>query len=309
MTRPPFPLVWDNTMRSLFVSCPRKWAWESLHHFKPRTPNINLHAGAAWAKALEVAREAFYCLGDSSEVAIEKGLAALVKAYGNFECPPESPKSLNRLAEALVFYFDSYPLATDPAQPYVGKTGKPMIEFSFALPLDETLLHPETGEPLIYAGRADMVATYAGAVSIYDDKTTTSLGASWADQWDMRAQFTGYAWAALNYGIPVTQVLVRGIGILKTKLTTQQALSYRSEWRIERWHTQVVRDLTRAIQAWKEGYFDYNESDACSAYGGCIFKQPCQSQNPEPWLETNFIRRRWDPVARTEEELPNESVQ
>ena len=35
-----------------------------------------------------------------------------------------------------------------------------MVEFSFALPIDaKEILHPETGEPIIYAGRADMVAT------------------------------------------------------------------------------------------------------------------------------------------------------
>jgi hypothetical protein len=191
-----------------------------------------------------------------------------------------------------------------------------MIEFSFALPLwDEEaaaegrtsgrdppppLLHPETGEPIIYAGRADMVATYAGAVTIYDDKTTSSIGATWADQWDMRGQFSGYCWAAQELGIPVTQVLVRGIAILKTKFSHAEALSYREEWRINRWRLQVVRDTHRAIEMWKSGQWDTNEAESCSSYGGCMFKQPCMAQDPTPWLEANFVRRKWDPVSRTE---------
>jgi hypothetical protein len=314
-------------MRASFFSCPRKMYWEFMEHWKPIRPSVHLHAGAAWAKCLEVARAAFYCgraetghrFSDgfsekeviwSSEpcrdhdeaLALELGLAALVVAYGSFECPPESAKSLNRLSEALVYYFSAFPLSTDPAQPYVGSTG-PMIEFSFALPLGDDLVHPITGEPIIYAGRADMVATYAGAVSIYDDKTTSALGAQWANQWDMRSQFTGYSWAADMYGIPARQILVRGISILKTKIDHAQAISDRPDWRKNRWLEQVKRDIRRAMANWQEGYWDYSEADACSAFGGCIFKQPCMSQDPEPWLKINFARKRWDPVARQEVEL------
>jgi hypothetical protein len=138
-------------------------------------------------------------------------------------------------------------------------------------------------------------------VSIYDDKTTQAIGASWADQWDMRSQFTGYCWGALQFGIPVTQVLVRGIGLLKTKFSHAEALSFREPWRIERWHTQVVRDIKNAIGMWERGQWDTNEAESCSSYGGCIFKQPCSSQDPTPWLEANFVKRKWDPVHRTEE--------
>lgn len=297
--RPDFPLVWDNTMRSTFVSCPRKFAYEHLEHWKPQGQSVHLHAGAAWASALERTRLAFYVEGESAEHAVEQGVARFITAYGDFECPDDSAKSRSRMVDAFVFYFERYPLATDPCQPYLGPNG-PMIEFSFIEPLDDALLHPVTGDPILYSGRADMIATYAGAVSIFDDKTTSSLGASWAGQWDMRSQFTGYAWAATRYGIPVTQVVVRGISILKTKFDTAQAISHRDDWRIERWRQQVIRDITRAKRSWEEGYWDIVEGDACGSYGGCLFKQPCMSRDPQPWLETAFVRRRWDPVTREE---------
>jgi hypothetical protein len=297
--RPDFPLVFDNTMRSTFVTCPRKFAYEFLDHWKPAQPNVHLHAGAAWASALECTRLAYYVQRLPAPEAIAAGVAHFINAYGDFVCPPESAKSRERMVDAFVYYFERYPLTTDPCQPYIGPHG-PMIEFSFVEPLDDTLLHPVTGDPILYSGRADMIATYAGAVSIFDDKTTSSLGASWAGQWDMRSQFTGYAWAATRYGIPVTQVVVRGISILKTKFETAQAISHRDDWRIERWRQQVVRDIRRCIAAWEEGYFDIVEADACSSYGGCPFKQPCMSRNPQPWLETAFVRRRWDPVTREE---------
>lgn len=299
-SRPPFPLCWDNTLRSTFVSCPRKFSWEYLRHFKSKSPSIHLHAGKAWAEGLEKARFAFYEAGKSPLQAQEIGQQALISAYGDFDPWKNENKSLPRLLDAFEYYFDAFPLEDDPVKPYRGPNG-PMIEFSFALPLSPDLLHPETGEPLIYTGRADMIATYAGAVSIYDDKTTSSLGASWAGQWDRRSQFTGYAWAARAFGIPVTQVVVRGISILKTQINHAQALTVRTPHHVEEWHTQVIRDLRRAIECWKEGYWDVNLADACSGYGGCMFKQPCMSNDPEPWLTGgNYSVRVWNPLTREE---------
>ena len=305
VTRTPFPLVFDNTMRSCFVECPQKFWWEYGQHYKPKTISTDLHAGKAWASGLEVARMAFYY--DKKEVAeaMALGLQAMIAAYGDFEPPPHKMnKSLERLIQAFKYYGQAFPLDTDPVQPYIGPNNKPMVEFSFALPLSETLVHPETGEPIIYTGRADMVATYAGALSIYDDKTTSQLGPKWGNQWNRRSQFTGYTWAAREYSIPVSQVVVRGIAILKTEINHAQAITIRTPHMVNEWHMQAIRDISRAIECWKEGYWDLNLADTCSAYGGCMFQQPCMSPNPEPWLEGNFEKRVWNPLTR--EENPNE---
>lgn len=305
--RPDFPLVWDNSMRDALVACPMKFFRSYVEHYKSRYLSVDLHAGKAFASGLEAARKAFYVDGISEPESEALGLQTLFRDYGDFECPPHSPKTRGRMIEAFIYYFMVFPMSLDPAQPYVGKNG-PMIEFSFALPLDDNLHHPVTGEPLIYAGRADMVADYANAITIYDDKTTTSLGPTWGAKWDMRAQFTGYTWAAQSYGIPVSQVLVRGISILKTKLDHANAISNRDEFRVDRWHAQVVRDIRRAMRMWEENHWDIAESDACESFGGCAFKQPCQTADPEPWLDLYFEKRKWDPVTRTEGLLGNRIV-
>lgn len=309
LTRPDFPLCWDNTLRSSFVECPRKMYWEYLQHFKPIFPSIHLHAGGAWAAGLEETRRAFYEHGLSPHQAQSLGLEKLVVTYGDFT-PPErgsgALKSLERLLEAFAYYWSAFPLETDPAQPYRTADGKPMVEFSFALPLDpDRVRHPVTDEPIIYTGRADMIATYAGAVTIYDDKTTTALGAQWATSWTRRSQFTGYSWAAREYGIPTSQVLVRGIAILKSEIKHGEVITVRTPHHITEWHEQACRDILRAIECWKSGYWDVNLADACSSYGGCIFQQPCTSSNPDPWLLGGFSRRVWNPLTREEEAAPN----
>lgn len=304
--RPPFNLVWDNTMRSTFAECPRKFLWEYARHFKPKGESVHLHAGGAWAHGLETTRRLFYGQGLSPVQAIKAGLEAMIDAYGDFEPPTHgsgAAKSLDRLIEAFAYYWAAFPLETDPVQPYRGKDGNPMVEFSFALPLDpDRVVHPETGEPIIYSGRADMIATYAGAISIYDDKTTSALGDQWAKQWNRRSQFTGYAWAAREYGIPASQVVVRGICILKTSIKHAEAITIRTPHHIAEWHEQACRDILRAIECWKSGYWDVNLAEACSSFGGCLFQQPCMSNDPEPWLTGgNYAVRIWNPLTRTEE--------
>jgi hypothetical protein len=286
-------------MRSAFVECPQKMFWEYMQHYKGLHPSIHLHAGKAWATGLEIARLCFYRDKETPEFAMAAGLEALISEYGDFECPPYVAKSLPRMIEAFTYYFAAFPLESDPVQPYIGRNG-PMVEFSFALPLDLDLLHPVTQEPLLFAGRADMVATYAGALSIYDDKTTSQLGATWSGQWDRRSQFSGYAWAANEMGLPVSQVIVRGIAIKKTSIDHAQAITVRTKHHIAEWHTQITRDIRRAIQCWKDGYWDKNLAETCSHYGGCMFKQPCGASDPAPWLKSNFIIREWNPVTREE---------
>lgn len=300
-SRPPFPEVIDSTLRSTFVSCPRKFYLQYVEHFKPREQSVHLVAGGAYAEGIEQARLAYYRDGKSSEEALAIGLKALLIFYGDFECPPESAKSCERMLGALEYYWSQYPPGEDAAKPALIAPGKYGIEFSFAEPIDAT--HPETGNPILYCGRMDGVMDYAGGRYGEDDKTTTSLGASWSKQWDLRSQFTGYTWGCQQAGIPLNGFLIRGLSVLKTKYDTQQALTYRPQWMIDRWYKQLLRDVERMKESWASGYWDYSLDEACMSYGGCPFRKPCLSQDPTLWLDTEFTRRKWNPVTRQEEEV------
>lgn len=301
MTRPPFPKVIDSSLMSSFRSCPQKFELEYLNHYKPLNHSVHLVAGGAYAAGLEVARKAYYRDNLSQDDAKALGLVALIKAYGDFQCPVDSAKSVERTAGAFEFYFDRYPMSSDAATPVKLGSGGLGVEFSFSEPLE--IDNPETGDPILYVGRMDMIANYAGGIYGLDDKTTSSLGASWPKQWDLRSQFTGYTWGAARAGLPLKGFLVRGVSILKTKYDTMEALTYRPEWMIERWYKQLHLDIARMKEMWESGYFDYNLDASCNEYGGCPFKQICLSKDPGPWLANNFEQRVWDPVNRTEKLL------
>ena len=301
MTRPPFPEVIDSSMRSDFVSCPRKCELNNILHWKPKDGSVHLLAGAAYARGLEVARKSFYVDGRPAIEAIGLGLQALMIGYGDFQCPPDSAKSCERMLAALEHYFYKFPLDSDYAKPHVFHEGSVGIEFSCVEPID--ILHPVTGNPLLYSGRLDAAMCFAGGVYALDDKTTSGIGPKWSQQWDLRSQFTAYVWGLQRHGIDTQGFMIRGLAILKTKFDTAEAITYRPPWMIDRWYKQMLRDVQRMINCWTEGYWDYNLDESCNAYGGCDYKQICLTQNPEAWLEVGFERRRWDPVTRTETKL------
>ena len=298
MKRPPFPAVLDSTIIAAFRSCPQKAFREYVQHWKAKSPSVHLHAGGAFARGLEVGRKSFFSEGRSPDVSVARAVGALLEFYGNFECPEDSPKSATRMAGALEYYFNQWPLETEQAPPAILPGGGRAIEFSFAEPIDAT--HPETGDPLLYCGRMDQICHYAGGFFGEDDKTASQLGASWPKQWDLRSQFTGYVWGAGRMGFKLSGFLVRGVSILKTKYDHMEAITYRPDWQVDRWYTQLLRDVARMKQCWQEGYWDYSLDHACVEFGGCPFKQICLAENPDPWLEANFERRIWDPVKREE---------
>lgn len=286
-------------MLNCFRQCPRKFELEYLHHWRPGAQSVHLIAGKAFASGLETARREFYQHGVDADLAIGRGVVTLLQEYGSFDPPEDSPKHPLRMAQALVFYFDQWPLATDHAKPLAFDSGRYGIEFSFAEPITD-FVHPTTGEPIIYSGRADMIVDMAQGIFLEDDKTTGSLGPSWYNNWELRSQFTAYTWAARRIGLPVSGVLVRGVAILKTDFKAGEHLTFRADFEIDRWYRQVLRDLERMEQLWNDGYFDYNLGDACDSFGGCVFTRVCKSPNPQSWLEGYYSQRRWDPILRIE---------
>jgi hypothetical protein len=295
-----FPTLIDASLMASFKSCPTLCKNIYFNHLKSKSPSVHLHAGAAFAKGVEVARSAFYEAHEDAETSVARGLGALLEFYGDFQCPADSPKSAERMAGALEFYFANYPLESTN-DPVILSSGKRAIEVSFAEPLP--IAHPVSGDPLIYCGRLDAILNYAGGRYITDEKTTTQLGASWSRQWDLRSQFTGYAWGARQIGIKVDGALVRGVSILKTKYDTQQALINHPDWKINRWFDELLMWITQMKECWRTGIWAHNLDHACAEYGGCQFRDACSSQDESPWLDTYFEQRIWNPLTRIETKL------
>lgn len=301
--KPSFPRVVDSTMRADFVSCPQKFYQGYILKKALRGESVHLTAGAAYARGLEVVRKLVW--GPEKlhlDDALAEAIPYAVAEYGHLD-PGEaySHKSANNIIRAMVAYFDRYPPSKDHVQPYYKKNGEPACEFTFSIPT--AIAHPETGEPILYAGRFDMVGKYNDTLWVLDDKTATQLGDSWARSWRLRGQLTGYCYAAQLYGIPVQGAIVRGISLLKSgAFGFSEPIEYRGPFHIERWWVQLHRDLARMISMWKDvgedhphGYWDYNLAESCNSFGGCPFLSLCTVSKPDQW-DDNYEYRDWNPL-------------
>ena len=260
---------------------------------------------------MEVVRRGVWEKGLDFEIALEEAFQEFTVYWGEVEAPAVGSganKNFNRMWQAVEFYFDEYPLHSDPIRPYIldEKTGKTGIEYSFGVPLP--INNPDTGDPIIYAGRTDLLGYYNKLAAIIDEKTTSQLGASWAEKWKLRGQFMGYVWAARQYGIDVQIVIVRGVSILKTKFGTLEVPLQFTPHIIERWHTNMLIKVSQMSEAYTqikensdwlnaEYYFPMSFGSTCSDFGGCMFTDVCLSKTPHMWY-SDFARRDWNPLDK-----------
>lgn len=301
--RPPFPNTVDNTMRTAYRKCAQSFFREHLLCRVMGADNIHLVAGAAFADGMDAFRKSYFDKDSEGykdyELALERGIFSIIKSYGfdeSRDSSPDwagSPKSCDRLLAAFLSYWEEFHPRASVGKMYYFD-GQPASELGTTIELDVN--HPETGEPLLYSVRFDYVEERNGAIWLGDDKTTSSLGASWARQWDLRAQFMGYTYAARNkLGIPAKGVIARGTGILKTDIKHMEVpVSFTPEL-LDRWWEQINKDFSRMVDDWETGDFDYDFADGCAAYGGCKFIESCRSKFQGRALDMMPIRV-WNPL-------------
>jgi hypothetical protein len=286
-----FPEYFSASSLSDAQNCERLWAYHYLRRLRPRVRSIHLIAGGAFAAGTEAYRRYWYSHVGDHEGALASAFQAAADAWGDYVPPFPTNKSFDRIVSAIDTYFTSwYPAATDPVQPYQFPAGQLGIECSFAVPLD--ILHPETGKPLLIAGRADMLGVFQNQLFLVDEKTTTQLGASWGTKWDLRGQFSLYCWAVGEvFGQRPAGVIVRGISFLKDRCDTAEVIAYRPDWLLMQWLEKTRHLIQRLIDVWRTAYALPAFDDACTNYGGCSFLSACTKQDPEPWLAQDFEQR------------------
>lgn len=296
----------DSTMITCWRGCQRKFYNEFVLGLRLPGLSIDLHAGACFAAARETVAREMWLNNRSYADALLRAEAQFQVAWGDFEIPDfkRSPKTRERIWEAVLDYFREYPPMTDPCRPYIDAAGNPTFEYSFAIPLERTHkgrdypVHPVTGDPFLYTGRFDMLGSLNGRPTPLDDKTASSIGHYWSDIWALRNQFMGYTWACRQCGFDTEGVLVRGIAVLKTEFKHAEHYQTYSQDLLDRWEDQLCTDLWRICRAVWDAKWEYDFADNCISYfKPCMFMDSCVAKDPLPWL-SNMEVRRWNPLTK-----------
>lgn len=300
-----FPEVIDNSMRKELVKCEMAAHWRYEMGLEAKDGSrVDLVAGKAFAHGAEVMRKCFYDEGLSAKISVERGVAAVSASYGTFVPDKATTKTVQRMAGAITFYGQEFPLDTEPLHPVLLLNGKRAIEVQFTAELP--ILHPTTGKPLIYAGRFDMLAFDGKSAWVVDDKTTGQMGDKWANQWFLDSQVTGYCWGARKMldengfkDIPIAGAYINGIAIRKYDYEALRLPVYREQWEIDRWYAQMVADIKRWVYQFTAQTHNQALDHACAMYNNpCQFTNLCKSANPERLIDGSYIVRRWNPVER-----------
>ncbi len=294
-----FPPAIDNTMRTAWDSCQRKFLLSHIYNLRSGSPSMHLVFGSSYAKGLETARLEYYKERNTDQVDyLGKAYIAAIREWDKELDDPlmDETKSLLNCLCALRYYFETWPMGSDWVAPLGAHDSDPAIEFTFALPLN---IKDINGDPVLYCGRFDMFVDFASEPAVYDDKTASQLGASWVKGWNLDSQMTGYIWAGQQSGFKTTTAIIRGVSILKKSFGHEQAIQHRTRFEISWWNEVLHQNIAGMLQAFEEGEDAFLPSfgQACKAYGGCPYIELCKKENWKEWIEPDFHEFVWNPLA------------
>lgn len=292
------------------MTCPRYYQYKHILGWYAPEKSVHLRFGGIYATALEHFYK-FIAEGQSREDAIisvvhEALIASWDYAYATAEAALtqdetkrlpgtgapwntyHQQKTRSTLIRTIVWYFEHFrediPIVTIA-------NGKPAVELSFKLPVDNGI---------IFCGHLDRLVDYGGSPMVLDQKTTgMTVGQYFFDQFTPDTQMSMYTFAGkMIFNIPVKGVVIDAAQIAINFTRYERGTAFRTEGQLNEWYDETMQTIEKAQASSREEHFPMNTT-ACGNFGGCEFRKIC-SKSPEvreQFLKGNFSKRRtWDPM-------------
>ncbi len=280
----------DNSKRSTFVACPRRYWLQYGRHLQPRKGAEPLIFGKVYHVFHETYRK---CTKEGlpkekrMEEALKAGILAWTKEMSfGYIIDQEDFRTFENCYTAFLKYFETFSDDIEPIE----------IEYFFSEPLIK-----EGNYEISFAGKVDCIGKLHGGedIAIFDDKTTSYSLNAIKEQSSRSAQFLGYSWIASKRSpVPTNIAYVNCVYMknLKAGLTIQhdRGVCIYSEYDYTEWHKSLVGTAYRVIEAHKTNNFPM-EFDSCfGKYGRCKFLELCMMPSySEGYVQENFIEREW----------------
>lgn len=300
--------AFDATTLGIAETCLRKYKFTIIDRWRPKYKSVHLLFGGHFATALEHYYKHIAEGMESNEALIEVVWEALrntweykldaegnkvLNANGDPIGAPWMPADANKTREALirsiVWYVDQF--EDDPIKVVTLANGKPAVEYSFKLPVDDGI---------VLCGHIDRLVDYAGDYYCMDQKTTSStITERFFEQFKPNMQMSLYSFAGKAiYNLPVKGVIIDGAQIAVGFTRFQRGFTFRSSADLDEWYQDTMALIGTIQKAARENIFPGN-SASCGNYGGCEFRKVCQ-QSPD--VRGNFLRgdyvqeEQWNPL-------------
>lgn len=296
-------MAWDSTSLKLAETCLRKYQYKMIEGWQPRGLSVHLKFGLHYATALEH----FYkhiALGATRDEALELVIhEALIETWdherdeagnrlpdtGQRWQSDHATKTRENLIRTLVWYVDQFDDNTIEVVKL--SDGKPAVEYSFALPVDDGL---------IFSGHLDRVVTFSGDAYVMDQKTTGStITSNYFKGFNPDTQMSMYSFAGrMVYNIAIRGVIIDAASIMVGFTRFERGFTFRTEDQLNEWYDDALATVESAHRATRENHFPLR-TVSCGMYGGCEFREIC-SRSPavrKNFLAGDFVKaERWDPL-------------
>lgn len=289
----------DNSSLERGTTCPRSFLYNFALKRQKAGPRPALDFGRIIHKALEVRYR------NASHRPLAQIEATQLQILGQeFETyiPPEDDYRTYQLAcEAIMAYNARYPV--EDFEPAFDPQGQPLVETSFAVPLGFVVLDLKDGQsltiqnntqepevvsgpcqltiPVVWTGRIDLAYRREGRLYLMDHKTTSMMGPTFYQDFDLSHATHGYCFALERItGTPVSGYVINALGIRKPTRTgkglefERKSVFVQPEL-LEEWQQDTLEIVRTLLSYFVEGYFPKHTKWCVGKYGACEYFDVC----------------------------------
>jgi hypothetical protein len=163
---------------------------------------------------------------------------------------------------------------------------------------------------LVWSGKLDQLVRWRGALWVRDFKTTSRMGKTYFNGYEIDHQITGYHWAAEKLsGEPVKGIIVEA---MYNTLRQGPEMASRHFMRNESQQLAWMASVTKECEDFQRNFGQLEElgvhafpqrTTACKNWGGCGWLPACEmggNAAVQRFIAGNTEERRWDPLELEE---------
>jgi len=279
----------DNSTLETFTTCPRAAFYQLGLKRTISRKKAALGFGGAVHKILEqrYLRGTNPLLGEDPKLCLQAGLDILKDSA----IDPEDFRTPDYLIEVWDKYQAKYPVETF-------EVVDGFVEKEFAIPLG-VVYAGSLEVPVVWTGRIDAIIGDRDLYRVLDHKTTTMMGPSYFEEFNISSQMMGYTWAASHLlGREINGVLINAIALRKPTKTGkgiefERMHVYITPENLVEWRNNTLYVIGDLLRYWAQNYFPMHTKQCVGKYGRCQYYDVCtlpQSQRLT-MLNTNLYEK------------------